>query len=144
MLFLFGVFLYNVGIIIYAGFSGSVLSIVIGIILIIGSIIITIWRVSLPFKQIETNGLMAAFMCFIFSLWAYSLKDYLKNMYEATINVESAVEMVGINITSSLNPDEILQITELNNYVMIAFIILGVILVGYFLYQLKKGPKISA
>lgn len=65
-------------------------------------------------------------------------------MYEATINVESAVEMVGINITSSLNPDEILQITELNNYVMIAFIILGVILVGYFLYQLKKGPKISA
>ena len=142
ILFWFSVLLYNIGIIVSAGFSGNLLPVIIGIILIISSIIFTIWRVSLPYKQIEMNCLMAAFWCFIFSLWAYSQKHYLENMYEAAINLESAAEIAGIEDFSSLNPERIQQITEFNNYVIFAFIIFGCILVGYFLYKQKKGSRI--
>jgi hypothetical protein len=143
IVFMSGINLYNFGIVIEAGFSGSPISIIIGLILTISSIVFIIWKISIKYKQIEINCIYASFFCFIFSLWAYSSNHYLHTLYDAAINVNAAADAAGIGNLSPLDPERIQQMTELNNYVMIAFIIIGCVLIGYFIYKWRKGSRMS-
>ena len=143
-IFITGRFFYSLGLIGSELFSSNYyLAIYTGLALVSCALVIIILRVDLTYKSLQLKSVFAAFFSFLFSINGYLEIRTLESLHEAAIAVNEAAEAAGLGYSPGLNPEHILELMELNNWVIIIFVIIGIILLGLSVYQNRNSSRIS-